>query len=59
MPTIHVSSGIRTQDPNNQAAKSYALDRAATWNGTWVNTMYAYKNMYVCMYARPPLWSSG
>jgi hypothetical protein len=30
---FHVSSGIRTHDPNNQAAKAYALDSAATWIG--------------------------
>jgi hypothetical protein len=29
----HASSGIRTHDPSNQAAKTYALDRAATANG--------------------------
>jgi hypothetical protein len=27
---IHASSGIRTHDPINQAAKTYALDRAVT-----------------------------
>jgi hypothetical protein len=30
---IHASSGIRTHDPSNQAAKIYALDRAATGIG--------------------------
>jgi hypothetical protein len=30
---IHASSGIRTYDPSNQAAKTYALVRAATWTG--------------------------
>jgi hypothetical protein len=27
---IYISSGIRTHDPTNQVAKTYALDRAAT-----------------------------
>jgi hypothetical protein len=31
---IHASSGIRTHDPSNQAAKTYALDRAATGTGS-------------------------
>jgi hypothetical protein len=30
---IHASSGIRTHDPSNQAAKTYALDRTATGTG--------------------------
>jgi hypothetical protein len=30
---IHASSGIRTHDPSNQTAKTYALDRAATGTG--------------------------
>jgi hypothetical protein len=32
---IHVPSGIRTHDPSNQAAKTYALDRAATGIGEY------------------------
>jgi hypothetical protein len=31
---IHASSGIRTRDPSNQAAKTYALDREATGAGS-------------------------
>jgi hypothetical protein len=30
---IHASSGIRTHDPSNQAAKTYALDSSATDTG--------------------------
>jgi hypothetical protein len=30
---MHASSGIRTQDPSNQTAKTYALDGEATGNG--------------------------
>jgi hypothetical protein len=30
---LHASSGIRTHNPNNQAAKTYALDRAVTGTG--------------------------
>jgi hypothetical protein len=30
---IHASIGIRTHDPSNQAAKTYALDHAATGTG--------------------------
>jgi hypothetical protein len=30
---IHASSGIRARDPSNQAAKTYALDHAATGTG--------------------------
>jgi hypothetical protein len=30
---IHASSGIRTHNPSNQAAKNYALERAATETG--------------------------
>jgi hypothetical protein len=31
---IHALSGIRTRDSSNQAAKIYALDRAATGTGS-------------------------
>jgi hypothetical protein len=33
---IYASSGIRNHDPNNQAAKTYAFDRAATGTGEFV-----------------------
>jgi hypothetical protein len=36
---IYTSSGIRTHDPSNQTAKTYALDRADT--GTGFNTGYS------------------
>jgi hypothetical protein len=32
---IHAPSGIRTNGPRNQAAKTYALDRATTVIGIW------------------------
>jgi hypothetical protein len=33
MTNIHASSGIRINDPSNQAAKTYALDRVSTGTG--------------------------
>jgi hypothetical protein len=40
---IYASSGIRTHDPSNQAAKTYSLHRAA--NGTGLNGC---RNFYKC-----------
>jgi hypothetical protein len=39
---IHAPSGIHTHDPSNQVAKTYALERGATWTGhitTQINHM--------------------
>jgi hypothetical protein len=35
---IHALSGIRTHDPNNQVAKTFALDRGATVTGRLIVT---------------------
>jgi hypothetical protein len=35
--TIRATRGIRTHDPGNLAAKTYSLDRAATWTDFIVN----------------------
>jgi hypothetical protein len=32
---VHAPTGIRTRDPSNQAAKTYALDGAATGIGQY------------------------
>jgi 1,2-phenylacetyl-CoA epoxidase PaaB subunit len=42
---IHTSSEIRTHDPSNQTAKTYALDHAATGTG--------HHAIYHCTYNLP------
>jgi hypothetical protein len=44
----HARSGIRTHDPRNQAAKTYALERAAT--GMINEELYAHHKLYIYIY---------